>query len=121
MKMAIPIRKKLLECNAIIENADTGISIITLYKQQFHEKIIDFINSSAFSALNKKFINLISKRIRNFPNNHTSIISTEHKWEFINKNSSLFPNLRGLIRIQRLNTTPEYKLARLIRNLCIKD
>lgn len=51
--MAIPIRKKLVECNAIIENADKVISIITLYKQQFHEKI-GFVNSSACSALNKK-------------------------------------------------------------------
>jgi len=68
-----------LECYAIIENADDVISIITLYKQQFREKIIDFVNSGAFSALNKKSHNLISKSIKNFPNNHTSVISTEHK------------------------------------------
>jgi hypothetical protein len=51
VKMAIPIRKKLLENNAIIENADKIISIVTLFNQQFHEKIIDFVNSSSFSAL----------------------------------------------------------------------
>jgi len=46
-----------LENNAIIE--DKIISFVTLYTQQFHKKIIDFVNSNAFSALNKKSHNLI--------------------------------------------------------------
>jgi len=48
-----------LENNAIIEDADEVISIVTLCKQQYHEKIIDFVNSSIFSAINKKSNNLI--------------------------------------------------------------
>jgi hypothetical protein len=65
MKIAIPIRGGgLLDNNAIIENADKVISIVTLFKQQYHEKMIGFVNSS--TALNKKSHNLISKSIRNF-------------------------------------------------------
>jgi hypothetical protein len=76
MKIATPIRKTLLENDAIIEHADKVISIVILYKQLYHEAIIDFVESSAFSALNKKSHNLISKCTKNVLNNHTSIIST---------------------------------------------
>ena len=53
MKIAIPVRKKLFENNAIVENADKGNSIVIFCKKQYHQKIIDFVKSSAFSALNK--------------------------------------------------------------------
>jgi hypothetical protein len=64
MKIATIIRGKLFEKNAVIEKQ---IKITPLlYKQQYHEKRIDFIKSYKFSTLNQKSHNVISKMYQKF-------------------------------------------------------
>jgi hypothetical protein len=64
---------KLNKNNAVIEKADEGHSIISLYKNIINI-MNDFLKCNDFYSLNKDSTNSFQKNIKHFLNTNTSLI-----------------------------------------------
>jgi len=122
-KIINQIKRKLSDTSAIITKADKGNSTIIIYKNDYNNKVQDFITNNNFTQLTHDATDKLQRNIRTAINECNDIIPKDKKWKYINLNPTM-PNIRGLIKIHKYEspirpivnwkTVLVYKLAKLL-------
>jgi hypothetical protein len=115
------IKQKLTHNHSIITKVDKGNTLIILKKDDYINKLDNFINNNNFTQLPNNITNKVQQMTRNCINNCRNIIKQKEKPKLINMNPSA-PHLYGTIKLHKqgqpirpiVNWTesPAYKLAK---------
>lgn len=117
------MKEKLDSNYAIISKADKGNSIVIIYRNIYHEKIMKFFGNNTFNSIKGDLTKGFQKELRNSFNESHQIIQNDIKWKYINLNSSS-PTISGLIKIHNVDSpvrpivnwtnAPACKLAKML-------
>jgi len=117
------IKDELISNEPIIPKADKRKSIICMYKDEYNQKIMNFISNNKFTVANSDITKNIQRDLRNTIDDCQQIINKDNGWKYINVYPTN-PMLRGVIKIRTDNTpirpvvnwknAPTYKLTKLI-------
>jgi hypothetical protein len=120
------MKDKLLKNKALITKADKGSSLIIVYRNDYEQKVLDFIANSGAEKVNTNITTKFQKDHRSTINSYKSLIDTEKKGRLINLNPETSP-LRGLINIHKEGTpirpvvnfrnAPSHRLARMLTDI----
>ena len=120
------IKKKLQKGKATLLKADKGNTIVIWYREDYNNKIQEFIHNNNFITLPKDPTNRFQKEIRKIVNHCHNTIRKDDKWKYINLNPTA-PTLKGLPKIHKTNmpirpivnwtNAPGHKLGKLINKL----
>jgi hypothetical protein len=122
------IKRKIQQDQLIITRADKGNMLIIMHKEDYNNKIEEFIMKNDFVKLLEDVTKKQHKNIRNTINNSTNIINKEHKWNYINMNPKA-PQIYKTIKLHKQENlvrpianwkeTPGYKLVKHL-NMILK-
>jgi hypothetical protein len=71
------IKEKLISNNAVILKADKGNSIVIIYQNIYHEKVMDFIDNNNFTNITGDLTKKFQKELRNNINECPHIIQKD--------------------------------------------
>ena len=71
------IKNKLITNKAIITKADKGNSIVITYQEDYHNKILMFINDNSFASINNDPTKAFQKELRIVTNECQNLIKKE--------------------------------------------
>jgi hypothetical protein len=122
----IKTEQKLTDHKPTVTRADKRKTLITIPKQTYYQKIINFTNDNSFIKITHNPTKQYQKATRTKQNNNNSIIQKNQKWKLINLNPQP-PTLRTFIKLHKPNNpirpiinwhnTPAYNLAKHIVKL----
>jgi hypothetical protein len=117
------IKHKIEQNQLVITKADKGNTLVIIHKDEYHNKIQEFINNNNFNKLPSDITNKVQKNIRTNINNCNLIIGKNNSWIYVNMNPQA-PEIHGTIKLHKDNlpirpiinwkNSPGYKLAQLV-------
>jgi hypothetical protein len=120
------IKHKIDINSLIVTKADKGNTTVIIKKEEYNNKIEEFITQNQFTKLAQDITNTIQKRIRNYLNRSKYIINKHEKWKFINMN----PRARkthATVKLHKIDKPirpivnwkqcPAYELAKLLNKI----
>jgi hypothetical protein len=117
------IKEELDSNGAIISKADKGNSVVIIYQNIYHEKIMKLIGNNYLTSIKGDFTKGFQKELRSSINERHQIIQNDIKWKYINQNPSS-PTISGLIKIHSVDSPVRpivnwtiaraYKLAKIL-------
>jgi hypothetical protein len=121
IKTVNQIKKKLADAEAMVTEADKGNSMVIIYKNEYNNKVHDFIDKNNFQQAPHDPTKKLKRSIRALINDCKEIIPKEDKWKYISLNLTT-PRMRGLIKIHKTEypirpvvnwiNVPAHKLAK---------
>jgi hypothetical protein len=123
------IKTKLHENGALTTKADKGNSVVVVYRDEYEQKVKNFISNNETTETNGNITAKFQKDIRTTLNECKQKIDTDSKWRYTNLNPDN-PLLKGLIKVHKENTpirpivnfrnAPTYSLAKMFTNVLKK-
>jgi hypothetical protein len=115
------LKHKINQNQQIITKADKGKTLVMLHKEEYNNRIEDFITKISFTELSH-ITNIEQQNIRNITNKCNKVININNKWRYINMNPTVkLHKLDKPIRpIVNWKNSPGYKSAKHIDTLLNK-
>ena len=99
-KIIRKIQSKLRNNNATITRADKGNSTVILPREQYNNKLQEFIQNNKFDTAHTDPTKTFQSQVRNTINSSKVLIPKETRWKYTNMNPSA-PTIKGLIKVQK--------------------
>ena len=94
------IKEKLRNNKAIVTRADKGNSIVISYRENYEDKVTEFICKNGVDETNNNITTKFQKELRHTLQKCKIVINTEDKWKFTCLNPQT-PSLKGFVKVHK--------------------